>query len=76
MTCLARRPQKTGNRFCDGNTHDKYLLARTIMFGIKAPYTARAMPDVTKPRDNSDYSPYLPWAGLYSLLSDSFGPVP
>jgi hypothetical protein len=46
------------------------------MFGAKASYTARAMPGVTKLRDNGFYSPYLPWAGLYSLLSDSFGPVP
>jgi hypothetical protein len=37
---------------------------------------ARLRPGVTKPSDNSGYSPYLPWAGLYSLFSDSFGPVP
>jgi hypothetical protein len=31
---------------------------------------------VTKARDELNYSPYLPWDGLYSLFSDSFGPVP
>jgi hypothetical protein len=50
--------------------------ARTTKFGTKASYSARAMTGVTKPRYNGFYSPYLPWAGLYSLLSDSFGPVP
>jgi hypothetical protein len=41
-----------------------------------ASYTARLPVNVTKPADGTSYSPYLPAAGLYSLFSDSFGPVP
>jgi len=54
------------------------LEARTKSFGMKSrlTYTARLPLSVTKPRDWLNYSPYLPAAGLYSLLRDSFGPVP
>ena len=41
-----------------------------------ARYTARQPGNVTKLRDKLNYSPYFPAAGLYSLFSDSFGPVP
>ena len=41
-----------------------------------ASYTAAGAGLVTKARDELNYWPYLPWAGLYSLFSDSFGPVP
>jgi hypothetical protein len=54
------------------------LEARTKAFGMKSrlAYTARLPLSVTKPRERLNYSPYLPAAGLYSLFSDSFGPVP
>jgi hypothetical protein len=42
----------------------------------RAAYNGPDAPDVTKPRGDVNYSPYFPAAGLYSLLSDSFGPVP
>ena len=43
---------------------------------IQTLITAAGTGIVTKARDELNYSPYLPLAGLYSLLSDSFGPVP
>jgi hypothetical protein len=41
-----------------------------------ASYTAPMPAVVTNRGDQLNYSPYLPAAGLYSLFSDSFGPVP
>jgi len=77
MTCLARRFAKIGGSFAtrlravsskgpERNSSD-YPRHRTLRGSLMG---------VTKPRDGSRYSPYLPAAGLYSLFSDSFGPVP
>jgi hypothetical protein len=75
MTCLARIFAKAGDRttrkFSNNSDPNQNVREKAA-----APYTARPRSIVTKPGDNSGYSPYLPAAGLYSLFSDSFGPVP
>jgi hypothetical protein len=54
------------------------LKARTKTFGLKPQHRTPGgcRLSVTMLRDGTGYSPYLPAAGLYSLFSDSLGPVP
>ena len=75
MTYLARIPQRCGT----GSRHvsnESFIPSLRVRAKAAVWYTARLQLSVTKPRDNGGYSPYLPAAGLYSLFSDSFGPVP
>jgi hypothetical protein len=76
-------PVKTGSRAATSGTANRFEGIMTCQGQpgqncpeLGAVYTARATASVTKARDELNYSPYLPAAGLYSLFSDSFGPVP
>ena len=69
MTYLARIPQEFAQLLKANPT-------KSVGTKSQQSYTALETAIVTKARDLLNYSPYLPAAGLYSLLSDSFGPVP
>src|SRR6476660_23179 len=74
MTYLARIPQKRLGLLQQELAQMLEVTPTKSCRRHRTPPLASAM--VTKARDELNYSPYLPAAGLYSLFSDSFGPVP
>jgi hypothetical protein len=79
MTCLNAYSETLDTGLFDKNTRSfpsESGRNESVRAKATASYTAQLPANVTKLRDGTSYSPYLPAAGLYSLFSDSFGPVP